>query len=384
MWQMESHKRGGIWRVYNALVSEVFSQRTTNNIRWIVLLRQTLAQDHLNPLLERLANLTLANIDHVQFHAIPAYDVSHPTADQDMLRELGQLYQASTFISSSYTRASRGSHRMRHILLVHDLIPEVFHWPETGEWKVRTEALVSAEAVLTVSRATARAFREWYPDPSVTLRASSNGIDRQDIFYVRHGWEIQSLREQLDVPPAADYLLVIGPRGGYKNIHPLLYRALRHLSPHGSPSVVLVLIGPEVSLDEQRLLQTVPWRHHAYLSDDGLARAMTGALALVYLSRREGFGLPIGEALACGCPVVILDKAELPILEEIQEEGRGSKHPFESCVFKVKQEDPERHLADVIRYLAQHRPRCRGVALPTWKQLAMDFLELIVGPASEV
>lgn len=370
---------------------ELFSQRTTNNIRWIVLLRQTLAQDHPNPLLERLANLTFAK-DDVQFHAIPAYDVSHPTADQDMLRELGQLYQASTFISSRYTRASPPptggrSHGMRHLLLVHDLIPEIFHWPETGEWKVRTEALVSAEAVLTVSRATARAFREWYPDPSVTLRASSNGIDRQDIFYVRDHGEIQSLREQLNVPPSADYLLVIGPRGGYKNIHPLLYRALRHLSPHGSPSfakedsIVLVLIGPEVSLDEQRLLQTVRWRHHAYLSDDGLARAMSGALALMYLSRHEGFGLPIGEALACGCPVVILDKAELPILEEIQ--ARGSKH-HESCVFKVKQEDPERHLADVIWYLAQHRPRCRDVALPTWKQLAMDFLELIVGPASEV
>jgi glycosyltransferase involved in cell wall biosynthesis len=40
------------------------------------------------------------------------------------------------------------------------------------------------------------------------------------------------------------------------------------------------------------------------VGDDELARLYRGARCLVYASLYEGFGLPVAEALACGCPVV--------------------------------------------------------------------------------
>jgi glycosyltransferase involved in cell wall biosynthesis len=40
------------------------------------------------------------------------------------------------------------------------------------------------------------------------------------------------------------------------------------------------------------------------VSDEELARQYRGARCLVYASLYEGFGLPVAEALACGCPVV--------------------------------------------------------------------------------
>ena len=40
------------------------------------------------------------------------------------------------------------------------------------------------------------------------------------------------------------------------------------------------------------------------VSDDELAQLYRGARCLVYASLYEGFGLPVAEAIACGCPVV--------------------------------------------------------------------------------
>jgi len=49
-----------------------------------------------------------------------------------------------------------------------------------------------------------------------------------------------------------------------------------------------------------------------YLADLDLPDLYSGALALVYPSLYEGFGLPVAEAMACGCPVLISRRASLP------------------------------------------------------------------------
>lgn len=48
------------------------------------------------------------------------------------------------------------------------------------------------------------------------------------------------------------------------------------------------------------------------LSDEELATAYSGAVALVYPSKYEGFGMPIIEAMACGCPVITCPNASIP------------------------------------------------------------------------
>jgi alpha-1,3-rhamnosyl/mannosyltransferase len=48
-------------------------------------------------------------------------------------------------------------------------------------------------------------------------------------------------------------------------------------------------------------------------NDEQLASLYRAALALVYPSEMEGFGLPVAEALACGCPVIASD---LPSIRE--------------------------------------------------------------------
>jgi glycosyltransferase involved in cell wall biosynthesis len=52
--------------------------------------------------------------------------------------------------------------------------------------------------------------------------------------------------------------------------------------------------------------------HGLVLNDEDLQCAYSGALALAYPSRYEGFGLPVLEAMACSCPAITCHNSSLP------------------------------------------------------------------------
>lgn len=56
--------------------------------------------------------------------------------------------------------------------------------------------------------------------------------------------------------------------------------------------------------DEVKFLGRIP--------DQDLVALYNGAVALAYPSLFEGFGLPIIEAFACGCPVITSDTSSMP------------------------------------------------------------------------
>lgn len=53
-------------------------------------------------------------------------------------------------------------------------------------------------------------------------------------------------------------------------------------------------------------------KYTGYISDESLKALMQNAICLLYPSFYEGFGLPPLEAMTCGCPVIMSDKASLP------------------------------------------------------------------------
>jgi alpha-1,3-rhamnosyl/mannosyltransferase len=49
-----------------------------------------------------------------------------------------------------------------------------------------------------------------------------------------------------------------------------------------------------------------------HVSDEELVLLYSGASLMVYPSLYEGFGLPILEAMACGCPVICSNTSSMP------------------------------------------------------------------------
>ncbi|MCP4682540.1 MAG: glycosyltransferase family 4 protein [Desulfobacterales bacterium] len=131
------------------------------------------------------------------------------------------------------------------------------------------------------------------------------------LFYPRENEKVKSLLSDLKIP--GDYLLFVGTFEPRKNLA-VLIKALAELEK----DIPLVLVGwkgwgekswqekaREAGLDKQIF---VP----GYIDEESLACLYSGALALVYPSLYEGFGLPVVEAMSCACPVICSNAASLP------------------------------------------------------------------------
>ncbi|MBI5947770.1 MAG: glycosyltransferase family 4 protein [Chloroflexi bacterium] len=117
---------------------------------------------------------------------------------------------------------------------------------------------------------------------------------------------------------ARPYLLGVGVLNRHKRTIDAI-RALALLRDRGC-DVELVLAGPtETGLLEHyhrasgRLGVAEAVRFLGHVPDDDLAALYAGAVALVFPSIMEGFGIPPLEAMACGAPVIA---ADIPVLRE--------------------------------------------------------------------
>jgi glycosyltransferase involved in cell wall biosynthesis len=189
------------------------------------------------------------------------------------------------------------------VVLAHDFTPEMFGWDrEEGKdgrkWKLKRQAVEAAAAVVGVSAATMKRMEEVYRLPQDVRRvASSNGVDLSVFNMGGAGAEVEG-----------DYLLMVGQRGGYKSGH-TVFMTLAAMCKADMYCPKLVLVGGGEVTEEERgwLGGAVEAVQMGRVDDGELAALYRGAVALVMLSVDEGFGLPVVEAMACGCSVVVSD-----------------------------------------------------------------------------
>lgn len=137
------------------------------------------------------------------------------------------------------------------------------------------------------------------------------GIEAERLHLVPHGVrtplttgdDVAGFRRRFDL--TRPYVLWAGTREPRKNL-PRLLAAFGHMVDAGA-DVDLVLVGPDGWGPEHARLNDVQQgrvRILGRLSRPDLDAAYAGALVFCYPSLREGFGMPVTEAMAHGTPVV--------------------------------------------------------------------------------
>jgi glycosyltransferase involved in cell wall biosynthesis len=245
---------------------------------------------------------TAPQIQNIRRRPIPPYDYNNTNHDRQILQAACDEERADVFISTYYTTPIATP----SVFMAHDMIPELFGWDlRHPMWREKHYGINHASAFVCVSEATRQDLLKFVPQiPPEKVHVTP--LAAAPVFHRRPQSEIDFVRNATGI--TRPYFLTVGARGGYKNTI-LTFQALAQYDQLDNVDIFCaghITLEPEF----QNLIPTK--KVIAYnLTDDQLAAAYSGAIALLHPSAYEGFGLPVLEAMACACPVITTQNGSL-------------------------------------------------------------------------
>jgi glycosyltransferase involved in cell wall biosynthesis len=204
----------------------------------------------------------------------------------------------------------------RHVVTIHDASvldhPEWFSARFAAWYRFLLPRLAkNAVRILTVSEFSRKRLVETLAMDPERVSVVPNGVDTR--FATVPSDAAEAVQKRLGLP--RDYVLALGSLEPRKNIGRLLNAwALLLLRKEIDEDVHLVIAGGKSSLFRDAGLPAMPDRVvlTGYVTDEDLPALYSRAIAFVYPSLYEGFGLPPLEAMACGVPVVASGSTSVP------------------------------------------------------------------------
>ena len=251
----------------------------------------------------------------------------------------------------------------KRVVTVHDMIPEIY--PETRRRldfvTVKRRYVEQADHVVCVSESTREDLQRIYGPLSVPVSVIHSGV----------GTNFHPTADRIAGWPDS-YLLHVGHRNGYKGGR-TLFAAFAEIASLRSDLYLVLAGGGAITPAESRQIEELRIRHrifHSQVHDRDMPKAYSGADAFVFPSEYEGFGLPVLEAMASGCPTVLSTSSSLP------EVGADAAEYFEAGDASSLAESIFRVLTDegMARELIQ-KGKKRAAAF-TWISSARQFADL--------
>ncbi|MCR5036389.1 MAG: glycosyltransferase family 4 protein [Bacteroidales bacterium] len=227
------------------------------------------------------------------------------------------------------------------VITIHDMIMERFPGMHIDDLQQERKKLICSKATMLhcPSENTKKDIMELY------------GLDPNMIEVIYHG---APERIQFETKPIVDvpYILYVGDRRLYKNFVPFVKECAKLFEIY--PELHLVCTGAPFSNTECKLLTSLHIEkkvHHQRVSDKKMANLYYNAVAFVYPSLYEGFGLPILEAFTYNCPVLLTPYSCFPEIAgdaALYFEMKDSKSDFVDVfrqLYTMAEEDRSRLLA---------------------------------------
>ena len=178
------------------------------------------------------------------------------------------------------------------VVTVFDLIPEIFHF-KRETYRFRRKLLQDATHFIAISERTKRDMMRIY------------GVSEGKISVIHLGHLKQVGDAPIDPPLLSPYILFVGRRDGYKNFQ-FFVEAISQILK--TADLTLFCTGAPFTDSEMALFEKLGIAgkvHQRFIEDEQMPSLFRNALAFVYPSLYEGFGIPILDAFSAGCPVIL-------------------------------------------------------------------------------
>jgi FkbM family methyltransferase len=250
---------------------------------------------------------TAPRIEGIIYRDVYPYNYDDVETDRQLIQSICDEENALLFISTYYTTPLTTA----SVFMAYDMIPEVMnHDFSLPMWKEKARAIELSSFYFAISKSTANDLVKYYPSVKrdaidIAYCAVSHELKRSDASVIR--------QFRFDYSIQKPYFILVGHRvsiNGYKNTI-VFFKALSGILSRAEFDVVCV--GPISGLEPELSRYVDGYNVHTLqLNDEDLQAAYSGAIALIYPSKYEGFGLPIIEAMACECPVITCHLSSIP------------------------------------------------------------------------